>query len=108
MISYLDKIKFENRKNMTEVSISGLTTNDYDISLKSDTFFFSLKNQYGFNTTFVNVKFRSSNKNSFKKVFTHFVFNDLIKNGFGLNNFFQTVKFIFLFFVKKTRKIFQI
>jgi hypothetical protein len=57
-----------------------------DISLSSETLMFILKNEYGFNTTLVNGKFERLSIDGDKIFKRHFVSQDLMRRGLGLQH----------------------
>jgi hypothetical protein len=74
VLSYINGIKFEEK------------TNDWEISLTSEVFYFIFKNEFGFSTTHVNGRFRlGSGKNIFD-VAKFFVIQDYYKQGYGISN----------------------
>lgn len=72
-----------------------------EITINSNTLFFILKNDYGFNTTHVNGKFRTNKINSEKYFFKFFWFQELIKNGYGIDHPYKTIIKLIKLTIKK-------
>ena len=72
-----------------------------DISLSSNTLFFILKNEYGVNAVHVNGKFERVSIDGNQILMRHFSPQELIKNGYGLNNPFSSIKIMLGKFINK-------
>ena len=71
--------------------------NDADIGISSSTLIFTLKNNYGMNTTHVNGKLVCLSDNGIQKFTRHFAPQELMKTGYGLKHPLITL----LFFINK-------
>jgi UDP-MurNAc hydroxylase len=105
---FLERLKFINPiefyihdldVNLTLSYREGLKVKDgcnanADISLSAATLRFTLKNEYGANTTFVNGKFRQISHNGVKIFSRHFSPQEYMKMGYGLNNPITTFRII--------------
>jgi len=83
-------------------------SNDWHISISSEVFSFIFKNEFGFNTTHVNGRFRLGKEQRIYDVVKFFVVQDFYKHGFGIShpiksaNFFigEVVRFLTKKFIK--------
>jgi hypothetical protein len=82
-LSYINGISFKD--NLT----------DWHISISSEVFGFIFKNEFGFNTTHVNGRFRLGKDQSIFDVIKFFIIQDLYKNGFGIFHPIKSAKFLF-------------
>lgn len=79
--------------------------NKWDISMHSTNLDFVLSNEYGFDATHVNGRFRVSSPKSLNKFRKFFFFQDLMRNGLGMTNLlFSIITLIRLLVDKATRK----
>jgi UDP-MurNAc hydroxylase len=78
------------------------TTHDsWQISLSSDVFMFSLKNDFGFNTTQVNGRFRLKEMNKGGEVFKFASPQEYLKNGFGITHPITSAKKLISYLTKR-------
>lgn len=80
--------------------------NDADIGVSSSTMIFTLKNDYGMNTTHVNGKLICLSDNGIQKFIKHFSLQEHMKKGYGIKHPFITLliilkKILYKFKVKK-------
>lgn len=69
---------------------------DCDISMASATLVFTIKNEYGANTTHVNGKFEKISNAGVYAFLRYFSLQEYMRMGFGVNNFFATLKIVTL------------
>ena len=84
--------------------ISGFKTIDnkhWQISLSSDVYIFSLKNDYGFNTTHVNGRFRIKNIIEEVEIFRFSSPQEFYKRGFGVSHPITSTKTLLKYFTKR-------
>ena len=71
---------------------------------------FILTNEYGFDTTYINGRFRAKNDASIKTSRRFFFFQDMMRNGFGIAHIFFSgrvlIKIIFRKIFKLQSKVF--
>ena len=68
---------------------------DWDISMSSSDLIFSLKNDFGFDCTHVNGRFRAKTNSSSTKFLYFAGPQNMLKNGFGWKHPFSTIKEFF-------------
>jgi UDP-MurNAc hydroxylase len=77
--------------------IKGITfkenLNDWHISLSAEVFYFIFKNEFGFNTTHVNGRFRLGKDQRIFDAIKFFVVQEFYKNGFGISHPIKSIKF---------------
>ncbi len=94
--SYLRGIKFNN--DLAE----------WHISTSSEVLSFIFKNDFGFNTTHVNGRFRLGVNKKIFDVIKFFTVQEFYKNGFGIKHPFTSIKFFVAEFLRLILKIFGI
>ncbi len=80
-LSYLNGITFKENSN------------DWHISLSSEVFSFIFRNEFGFNTTHVNGRFRLGKEKRIFDVVKFFVIQDFYKQGFGISHPIKSANF---------------
>lgn len=87
-ISYINGISFKNNLN------------NWDISLTSEVLEFIFKNEFGFNTTSVNGRYRTQNLNKNTEFGKFFVPQEYYKNGHGIFHPISSSKVFFCLLIK--------
>jgi hypothetical protein len=82
VVSYIKGITFTN------------TLCDWDISLSTEVFMFVFRNEFGFNTTNVNGRFRLGKDRHMTNVYRFFSVQDFYRGGFGLMHPIVSAKFV--------------
>ena len=65
---------------------------------------FILSNEYGFDATHVNGRFRVNDSMSLIKLRRFFLFQDLMRNGIGISNFLFTINMLLQVLINKLTK----
>ncbi len=78
--------------------LNGITLHDnyreWHISLSSEVFNFIFENDFGFNTTHVNGRFRLGNNKKISDVVKFFIVQEFYKNGYGIKHPIVSAKFL--------------
>ena len=92
VLSYVKGITFKNNSN------------NWHISLSSESLSFILKNDFGFDATHVNGRFRLGQNNEISEVINFFTIQKYYQTGFGINHPITSAKFLLSVIVRKLKK----
>lgn len=76
------------------LQIVNKSSDSWDIRLTSDVLKFILDSDYGFNTTAINGRFRMKSLNLVEKIGLFFSPQEYLKNGYGLNHPFSSIRLV--------------
>jgi UDP-MurNAc hydroxylase len=105
LISDIDKVA---RLSYLKGIIFKENSNDWHISLSSEVFSFIFKNEFGFNTTHVNGRFRLGKGKFLFDVVKFFIIQDFYKQGFGISHPIKSANFFMREVIRfLTKKLFK-
>lgn len=100
------RILLTDMDNSIRLSYSGhlKSSTDWDVSMHSKNLDFILSNEYGFDATHVNGRFRVNDSMSLITLRRFFLFQDLMRNGIGISNFLFTINMLLQVLISKLTK----